>query len=62
VFLLGLRAKKKYLNVFRTHGKIYEAAASDIYRIPIENVTKAQRQVGKTAVLALGYGGGIGSF
>ena len=48
------------LEVFRTHGKIYEAAASLMFGVPIEQVTKGSelRQRGKTAELALGYEGG----
>ena len=48
------------LEVFRTHGKIYEAAASLMFGVPIEEVTKGStlRQRGKTAELALGYEGG----
>lgn len=57
-----LAGEEKVLDIFRTHGKIYEAAASDIYRVPIEEVTKEQRQIGKVAVLALGFGGGKGAF
>jgi len=44
--------------VFKTHGKIYEASASQMFRIPIEEVTKDLRQKGKISELALGYGGG----
>jgi DNA polymerase len=40
----------------------YKVAASQIYNIPIEEVTKDQRQVGKVAVLALGFGGGAAAF
>ena len=51
------------LEVFKTHGKIYEAAAAMLYGIPIEKIKKgspeyAYRQYGKAATLALGYGGG----
>ena len=60
--LAWLAGEKKILDVFRTHGKIYEAAAADIYRVPLTEVTKAQRQIGKVAVLALGYQGGVGAF
>ncbi|MEL7659063.1 MAG: DNA polymerase, partial [Bacillota bacterium] len=51
------------LNVFSTHGKIYEAAASRMFAEPIENITKANplRQKGKIAELACGYGGGVGA-
>lgn len=47
------------LEVFRTHGKIYEAAAALMFGVPIEQVTKGSelRQRGKTAELALGYEG-----
>lgn len=57
-----LAGEEKILEVFRTHGKIYEAAAADIYSVPLASVTKDQRQIGKVAVLALGYQGGVGAF
>lgn len=49
------------LDVFRTHGKIYEATAALMFGVPIESVTKGSelRQRGKTSELALGYAGGI---
>lgn len=49
------------LEVFATHGKIYEASASQMFHIPIENVDKNLRQKGKVAELALGYQGGPGA-
>ncbi len=51
------------LDVFNTHGKIYEASASLMFHVPIESVTKGSdlRQRGKTAELALGYEGGVGA-
>ena len=53
--------EKWVLDVFRTHGKIYEATAAQMYHVPIETITKMdpRRQKGKIATLALGYGGGI---
>ena len=51
------------LDVFKTHGKIYEASASQMFKVPIEEITKGSllRQKGKIAELALGYGGGVGA-
>lgn len=51
------------LDVFRTHGKIYEASAAQMFHVPIENIKKGSklRQQGKVAELALGYGGGFGA-
>lgn len=51
------------LEVFKTHGKIYEASASQMFHVPIENIKKGSRlrQQGKIAELALGYGGGFGA-
>jgi len=60
--LAWLAGQEQTLEIFRTHGKIYEAAAADIFKIPIDQVTKEQRQLGKVAVLALGYQGGRAAF
>lgn len=54
------------LEVFKTHGKIYEATASQMFDVPIEKIVKGNpeyelRQRGKVAVLGLGYGGGVGA-
>lgn len=58
-----LAGEEWVLDVFRTHGKIYEATASMLYGIPLERIKKGNpeysyRQNGKAATLALGYGGG----
>ena len=49
------------LEVFKTHGKIYEASYSQAFGVPIESVKKGsiERKKGKIMELALGYGGGI---
>ena len=52
--------------VFRTHGKIYEASASQMFGVPIESIAKGKenyhlRQKGEIAELALGYQGGPGA-
>ena len=54
------------LEVFRTHGKIYEASASQMFGVPLERIKKGNpeyslRQKGKVAELALGYQGGSGA-
>lgn len=54
------------LEVFRTHGKIYEASASQMFGVPIERIKKGNpeyslRQRGKVAELALGYQGSTGA-
>jgi DNA polymerase len=57
-----LAGQESVLEIFRTHGKIYEHAAARIFGVPMESVTDSHRQVGKVAVLALGYQGGVGAF
>lgn len=57
-------AQEKWrLQVFKTHGKIYEASASQMFSVPIEEITKDNplRQKGKVSELALGYQGGPGA-
>ena len=51
------------LEVFRTHGKVYEASAAKMYHCDISEITKTdpRRQKGKISVLALGYQGGTGA-
>lgn len=59
------------LDVFRTHGKIYEASAAQMFKVPlgsisykdangntVEGENYSMRQRGKVAELALGYQGG----
>ncbi len=61
--LSWLANEKWRLDVFRTHGKIYEASAAMMFGVPIDSVTKGSelRQRGKTAELALGYQGAVGA-
>lgn len=51
------------LDVFKGHGKIYEASAAQMFNVPIESVTRENglRAKGKVAELALGYQGAIGA-
>ena len=60
-------AGEQWVNeVFATHGKIYEATASQMFHVPVERIAKGNpeyslRQKGKVATLALGYQGGVNS-
>lgn len=51
------------LQVFESHGKIYEASAEQMFKLPSGSVDKKSpyRQKGKIAELALGYAGGVGA-
>lgn len=58
-----LAGEQWVMDVFATHGKIYEATASQMFHVPIEKIVKGNpeyslRQKGKVATLALGYQGG----
>ena len=58
-----LSNEKWRIDVFNTHGKIYEASASKMFKVDINEITKESelRQKGKIAELALGYQGGVGA-
>ena len=61
--LAWLAGEEWRLQVFETHGKIYEASASAMFHVPIEEITKTSplRQKGKISELALGYVGAVGA-
>lgn len=66
VVLAFLSGQKDRMEVFKTHGKIYEFSASKMFNIPIDSIKKGHdnykyRQKGKTAELALGYQGALGA-
>ncbi|PLR84636.1 hypothetical protein CVD25_00960 [Bacillus canaveralius] len=58
-----LAGEKWRIDVFNTHGKIYEASAAQMFNVPVESIKKGDplRQRGKVAELALGYQGGPGA-
>ena len=61
-----LAGEQWVLDVFRGHGRIYEATAAQMFGVPIERIRKGNpeyelRQRGKVATLALGYQGGVGA-
>lgn len=49
------------MEVFNSHGKIYEASAEQMFKLPKGSVTKKSpyRQKGKVAELACGFGSGV---
>ena len=61
--LAWLSGEQWRLDVFTSHGKIYEASASSMFHVPVEEITKASplRQKGKLAELGLGFGGASGA-
>lgn len=61
--LSWLAGEKWRMEVFATHGKIYEASASAMFHVPIEEITKGSllRQKGKVAELGLGFNGSVGA-
>ena len=61
--LAWLSGEQWRLDVFTSHGKIYEASASAMFHVPVEEITKTSplRQKGKISELALGYGGSTGA-
>lgn len=62
--LAWLAGEAGALKILFGDGKLYEHAAASIYGVLRGEIAKKgpRRQVGKVAVLALGYGGGIGAF
>lgn len=70
VGLAMLSGEQWRIDVFRTHGKIYEASASTMFSVPFEDFAKHKaetgqhhplRQKGKIGELAFGYQGWLGA-
>lgn len=72
VVLAVLAGEEWRIEVFKTHGKIYEMSASKITGIPFDDFLEhkkttgdhhpMRKKVGKVAELAGGFGGGIGAW
>lgn len=50
------------VEAFANREDVYKKMASSIYNVPVEEITKQQRQVGKVAILGCGYGVGGAKF
>ena len=70
VVLAMLAGEQWRIEVFRTHGKIYEASAAQMFGVPLDEILAHKkrtgdhhplRKLGKVAELALGYAGWIGA-
>ncbi|MBC1272663.1 DNA polymerase [Listeria booriae] len=65
--LAWLANEKWRLDVFNTHGKLYEASAAMMFNVPLESIDKHTpegaelRARGKVAELAAGYQGSVGA-
>src|ERR1700723_2001841 len=60
--LAWLAGQKSKLEAYERGEDLYCQAATSIFGKKVEKSDKAERQVGKVAELALGFGGGIGAF
>jgi DNA polymerase len=72
VVLAAMAGEEWRLEVFRTHGKIYETSASKITGIPLEEILEhkertgkhhpLRKKIGKIAELGSGYGGWVNAW
>jgi DNA polymerase len=66
-WLAASEGAEKVLDIFRANDRdptrpdIYTLAAADILHKDASAITKAERNIGKVAVLALGFGGSVGA-
>lgn len=57
-----LARDEETLDLFRMGRDIYKEAASGIYNLPVNQINKEQRFIGKISVLACGYQGGANAY
>lgn len=60
--LAWLAGQQNVVNAFANGEEVYKLQASEIYRKKVVDITQAERDIGKVAVLALGYQGAVGAF
>jgi len=56
--LAWLAGQQDLVNAFEAKQDVYKIMASHIYGKPVDQITKAERQVGKVVILGAGYGVG----
>ena len=61
-WLAKSRGGERKLDLYRQNKPVYEIAAAQIYKIPVGEVTKELRQIGKVAELSFQFGGGAGAY
>jgi DNA polymerase len=57
--LAYLAKQEDLLDAFRSGADTYKLTYSKLSGVPVDRVTKAQRDIGKVVQLSLGYGGGV---
>jgi len=60
--LAWLAGEEDILDVFRSGKDLYKITAGTLFDVTYDEVSTAQRAIGKVTTLALGYAGGIGAF
>ena len=60
--LAWMAGEEGVLDIFKRGGDVYIHAAAGIFKVAEAAVDKSQRQIGKVAILALGYQGAKGAF
>ena len=61
-WLAATPGAQRKLTLFRSGSDVYKHAAAPIFGKPVDQISDGERQVGKVAELALGFGGAIGAF
>lgn len=60
--LAWLAGEQEVLEAFQAGLDLYKVAAEKIYKVKYNDIDAIQRQIGKVAMLALGYQGGVKAF
>ena len=60
--LAWLAGEQEVLDAFQAGLDLYKVAAEKIYKVKYNDINATERQIGKVAMLALGYQGGVKAF